>query len=48
MQVCPHCNTPYCEGDSVDIGIGFMQVSEDEPNCDCEYIEWMEKNEKEE
>jgi len=29
----------------VDIGIGFVQVSEDTPSCDCEYIEWMKEQE---
>ena len=45
MKRCPHCNKKYCEGDFVDIGIGYVQVSEDVPACDCEYIEWMENNE---
>lgn len=43
MKRCPHCNKEYLQGELVDIGIGFQQVTEDEPNCDCEYIEWMEK-----
>lgn len=46
MSKCPHCGTEYIEGDSVDIGIGFQQITPDYPDCACEYIEYMEKNKK--
>ena len=32
---CEYCSKPFYKGDSVDIGVGFMQVTADEPSCDC-------------
>lgn len=35
MRRCEICGTPYMRGTMVDIGVGFIQVSEDEPACHC-------------
>lgn len=35
MESCEYCGTPFIKGESCDIGVGFMQVTADEPNCDC-------------
>lgn len=35
MERCEYCGTPFIKGESSDIGVGFMQVAADEPNCDC-------------
>ena len=35
MERCEYCGTPFIKGESCDIGVGFMQVTADEPNCEC-------------
>lgn len=32
---CPRCNAPFTIGHKEDVGVGFLQVSSDEPSCDC-------------
>lgn len=36
-EECQYCGEPYLRGDSVDVGVGFMQMFADEPSCDCEH-----------
>ena len=42
MRRCIYCDKPYVRGTMIDVGVGFIQVSEDEPDCSCEYEEWLE------
>ena len=35
MQKCEYCNKSFIKGDSVDIGVGLMQIMDNYPNCDC-------------
>lgn len=42
-EYCKYCGEPYIKGDSVDVGVGFMQVFADEPSCDCEDEYWKIK-----
>ena len=39
MERCEYCGTSFIKGESCDIGVGFMQVTVDEPNCDCYEID---------
>ena len=34
-MICEYCSKPFYKGESVDVGVGFMQVTDDEPSCDC-------------
>ena len=35
MERCEYCGASFIKGESCDIGVGFMQVTADEPSCDC-------------
>lgn len=42
-EQCQWCGAPFLKGDSVDVGVGFMQMFADEPSCDCEDDYWKVK-----
>ena len=34
-MICEYCSKPFYKGETVDVGVGFIQVTDDEPSCDC-------------
>ena len=39
MERCEYCGTPFMKGETVDIGVGYMQVTANEPSCGCYDLE---------